>query len=288
MPRSPGMCRPFVIHCSFTRNIRCWWLELWNLHQVFPRTIGEAFEQWASYGSSSFFKKVQRAMFSIIIWSIWKERNSDIFRNISCSLKQVEDLILIRLSWWIKGWGTPFPYFCKEIIRNLHSLSWAEPRASAAMMAPICDMVQVPPTSNICKWNVDAYVNSCQSMSAIGGVLRNNFDHFKCMFSSPIPPIEINSAEVFAIFRATQISTSYEYLRNSCLIIESDSSNAVKWCNAKTRGPWNMNFQLNFIRNARRKWLKISILHKGRSSNVVADSLAKQGLIRDAEFLAWL
>lgn len=277
-----------LLHCTFTKKIWWWWLELWNLQWVFPSTIGEAFDQWGSFGPSPFFKKVWRAMFSIIIWSIWKERNSRIFHNISCSLTQVQDLILTRLSWWIKGWGTPFPYSCDEIIRNPHSLSWAEPRASTIITAAPCEKNWAPPPSNSYKWNVDASVSSTQAMSAIGGVLRNNHGHFLCLFSSPIPPIEINSAEVLAIFRATQISMSYDHLRNSTLIIESDSFNAIEWCNAELGGPWNLNFQLNFIRNARRQWLNISIIHKGRSSNVVADSLAKQGLVRDAEFLAWL
>lgn len=33
---------------------------------------------------------------------------------------------------------------------------------------------------------------------------------------------------------------------------------------------------------------EVVILHKGRSSTFVADSLAKQGLDRNDEFLAWL
>lgn len=56
----------------------------------------------------------------------------------------------------------------------------------------------------------------------------------------------------------------------------------------KTRGPWNLSFQLNLIRNARRSWLTLKIIHKGRSFNVVANSLAKQGLTGADEFLAWL
>ena len=125
-------------------------------------------------------------------------------------------------------------------------------------------------------------------MSAIGGVLRNNFGHFMCVFSSPVPLIEINSAEILAIYRAIQITMAHENMMKLKLIIESDSLNAVRWCNEDTGGPWNLNFQLNYIRNARNQWLDLSIVHKGRSSNMVADILAKQGLVRDAEFLAWL
>ena len=132
--------------------------------------------------------------------------------------------------------------------------------------------------------SVDLRSNS----SAIGGVLRNSAGNFMCLFSCPIPPIEINSAEVIAIYRAIPITLSSEQIKNHAIIIESDSANAVSWCNIANGGPWNLNFQMNFIRNAMKNLLSISIVHKKRSSNVVADSLAKKGLVRDSEFLAWI
>lgn len=91
-----------------------------------------------------------------------------------------------------------------------------------------------------------------------------------------------------AIYRACKITMATDWLKRQNLIIESDSANAVKWCNEEVGGPWFLNFQLNFIRNVRRDWMKISIIYKGRGSNMVADALAKQGLTRADEFLAWL
>lgn len=146
-------------------------------------------------------------MFSIIIWSLWKERNSQIFNNKACSIYQLQDLILTRLSWWIKGWGASFPYSVDEIIRHPYCLDWNELSSSVgteALVKP--SFLWSPPTSYSLKWNVDASVNASQSMSAIGGVLRNSQGWFMCMFSSPIPPIEINSAEVLAI------SEQFKYL----------------------------------------------------------------------------
>lgn len=67
-----------------------------------------------------------------------------------------------------------------------------------------------------------------------------------------------------------------------------DSANVVRWCNEDNGGPWNLNFQLNLIRNARKLWLDVSIIHKGRSSNFVANALAKKGLSREDDFVAWL
>lgn len=119
-------------------------------------------------------------------------------------------------------------------------------------------------------------------------VLRDHLGRFICLFSSPIPFVEINHAEVLAIHRALKISATIDYLAHSKLTIESDSSNAVKWCNEDNSGPWNLCFIINFIRSCLVKGHGVEILYKSRESNVVADSLAKQGLTRMDEFIAWL
>ena len=124
--------------------------------------------------------------------------------------------------------------------------------------------------------------------ASIGGVLRNSEGKFKCLFSSPIPNMEINLAEIFAIHRALKISLSKPEFKNYHLIIESDSANAVQWCNKKSGGPWNIHFILNFIRNISTSGLQVSICHRGRASNGIADGLAKQGLGRNDAFIAWL
>lgn len=237
-----------LLLCEFSAGIWNWWLNLWGLRWALPGSLKDAFDQWAISGRNSFLKKVWRAIFSIIIWSIWKERNSRIFDNKSCSIAQIQDLILTRLSWWISGWGDPFPYTAAEIICNPLCLAWkSSDGAIKGPTIPSPPKPWSPPRNATLKWNVDALVSSSQSMSAIGGVLRNHKGVFMCVFSSPIPPIEINSAEVLAIFRAIQISMRYENIRSNHLEIESDSMNAVRWCNEDKGGPWNLNFQLNFI-----------------------------------------
>lgn len=144
-----------------------------------------------------------------------------------------------------------------------------------------------PPPTRTLKWNVDASFDPNLSHAAVGGVLRDDRGCFTCIFSNPIPCMEINSAEVFAIFRALKISIHSERVKHQKIIIESDSINVVRWCNEHRVGPWNLNFNLNFIRNVRRSWMNISITHKGRNSNTMVYVLAKQGLRRCDEFLAW-
>lgn len=99
--------------------------------------------------------------------------------------------------------------------------------------------------------------------------------------------MEINSAEIYAIFRAIKISLATPSIKSRAIIIESDSKNAVQWVKQDSGGPWNLGFILNFIRAARKRDLNLTIVHKGRESNNVADALAKQGLRRMDDFLAW-
>lgn len=105
-------------------------------------------------------------------------------------------------------------------------------------------------------------------------------------FSSPVPFLEINHGEIFAIHRALKISSSMECCLQKQFIVESDFT--VKWCNGDLEGPWNLAFIINFIKSSLVRNRNIAMTYKGRESNMVADNLAKQGLSRRDEFIAWL
>lgn len=107
-----------LLLCPFSQNLWAWWLGLWDLKWVFPNSLKEAFEQWVSPKKFPFFKKVWAAMFFIIIWSVWKERNLLIFGSTCTSAKNLQDLMLLRLGWWITGWNDGFPYYPLDIQRN--------------------------------------------------------------------------------------------------------------------------------------------------------------------------
>lgn len=146
----------------------------------------------------------------------------------------------------------------------------------------------LPPLADCVKWNVDASLNPLISKSDIGGVLRGIDGEFICLFSSPIPFMEINHAELLPIHKAIKILLHSNRMNCSNVIVKSDLLNAVKWCNGACDGPWNLNFIIKFIRGVVHSFPGFSITYKSQKSNVVADSLAKQGLRRDDDFVAWL
>lgn len=212
-----------------------------------------------------------------------------IFNNSASSFHDIKDLVLTRLCWWIHAWNDGFPYSLTKVLRNPLCLKWKNPAPSLlSLNAQQLNMeIWSPPRACHLKWNVDASFDPRLDHAAVGGVLLNELGNFICIFSSPIALMEINSAGVYAIFRAIKISITSDRIKNHNLIIISDSANAVRWCNQESGGPWNLTFMLNFIRSVRKSWLSVTIHHKRHATNVRADALAKQGLRRMDEFLAW-
>ncbi|XP_048495896.1 uncharacterized protein LOC125495273 [Beta vulgaris subsp. vulgaris] len=193
--------------CVFSRKLWDWWLQLWKLQWAFPSSIKEVFEQWQYPHNGIFFKKVWAASFFIILWTIWRERNARNFNEVFSSISQLKDLILLRLSWWIKGWGVPFPYNSADILRNPYCLLWRPSLAGPRGLSPILNSDSwSPPPPDSLKWNVDASLHPFRFKSAIGGVLRDHFGNFICLFSSPIPTMDINNAEILAIHRAIKFT----------------------------------------------------------------------------------
>lgn len=222
-------CNHLILQCDFSQQLWHWWMDLWEVKWVFPHNLRCTFEQWKSPKKIPFFEKVLHACFFVIAWSIWKECNIRIFEHTSNSPKQIEDLQLLRIRWWIKGWSDDFPYSPMDIQRNPTCLIWRGfSSVSSFPMAIPSPCEWTPPEVNNLKWNVDASVNLHSSSSAIGGILRNHVGNFVCMFSSPIPFMEIDCAEILAIHHAIKISLSSDVTKHCMITLESDSLNAVQ------------------------------------------------------------
>lgn len=183
-----------LLHCCFSSLLWSWWLSLWNLSWAQPESLKECFLQWRAPRSGLFFKKIWGAVFFIIIWTIWKERNARIFNNSSSSIHELQDLILLRLCWWLKAWEDDFPYSPNEVLRNPICLNWNKIGLPNRIIHQPTPQVWSPPLNDTLMWNVDASFKHHLDHAAVGGVLRNTLGNFICLFSSPIPLLEINSA----------------------------------------------------------------------------------------------
>ena len=69
--------------------------------------------------------------------------------------------------------------------------------------------------------------------------------------------------------------------------MESDSLNAISWVSSSAVIPWRFQFYLNEIR-ALASSIQVKFQHVGRLANGFADLLAKQGLDRSSNLVAFI
>lgn len=182
------------------------------------------------------------------------------------------------MRWWIKAWEEDFPYSPEEIVRVPQCLQIYQPKKGVKAEAKKGESRWEAPEKGYLKWNVDASIQGEEGRGGIGGVPRDWEGNFRCLFSMPIGRNDINTAEVLAIQKAIEVSKMKEWVNHLNMIIESDSQNAVTWCNTDEGRPWNVSFALNQIRSWRRGTMGVEIRHQGRETNGVADTMAKQGV----------
>lgn len=82
-----------------------------------------------------------------------------------------------------------------------------------------------------------------------------------------------NEAELLTIRRVLTIGTSFGEVK---LVVESDSSNAIKWARGVKRPPWRLITLLREIKELV-SGQETSFVHIKRTTNGVADFFAKNG-----------
>jgi len=110
------------------------------------------------------------------------------------------------------------------------------------------------------------------------------------MFSIPVGILDSNIAELRAIVKAIELSSSNCLLHHQHLIIESDSVNVISWMNKPHSRPWKHYNLFSSVNRLKPYFGSITFSHIFCESNCMADCMAKQGVRRSSEFvtLLWL
>jgi ribonuclease HI len=87
---------------------------------------------------------------------------------------------------------------------------------------------------------------------------------------------------------AQAYSASICLFHHQYLIIESDYINAISWMNKPHNRPWKHHNLFSSVNRLKAYFGSITFSHIFRESNCMADCMAKQGVQRSSDFVAWL
>jgi len=272
-----------LLHCHKHWLIWSKIIKWWGLVWCCPKSFSDLWSQWTSMVHGHFQRKAWLMLFFSVAWSLWLLRNDLIFQQKTPDYDSIFFLIITRLCLWLKAIHSDFPYSPSDLIRSADGLL----RWSNAHSFRIHNMWS-PPMINSLKWNVDGSSLGKPGPSGIGGVLRNHHGHLLGMFSVPVGILDSNIAELRAIVKAIELSASNCLFHHQHLIIESDSVNAISWMNKPHSRPWKHHNLFSSVNRLKAYFGSIIFSHIFRESNCVVDCMAKQGVQRSSEFVAWL
>lgn len=132
------------------------------------------------------------------------------------------------------------------------------------------------------KFNVNGAARGKPGPTGVGGVLRDHKEDVLLIFSNNEGLQESNEIKVLAILEALRLLFSSFHEQ---LLVESDFSNAISWISSK-EGPWKFHFLFLEIKYWSFQGL-VGLKYMGRSANIVADSLGKQGVGRFVPLTAY-
>ena len=136
------------------------------------------------------------------------------------------------------------------------------------------------PPIGFLKFNVDGSAVGKPGPAGIGGVLRDDHENVKIVFSKAVGIMDSNLTELLAVREAFIVFAASKWAKTHSLLIESDSSNVVNWIKCPQSAPWRMKKYISHIESLKLQLSSWHIDHIPREMNDVADSLAKSGVNR--------
>ena len=106
-------------------------------------------------------------------------------------------------------------------------------------------------------------------------------------FSLPVGILDSNIAELRVVVKAIELSTSNCLLHHKHITIESNSTNVISWMHNPHNRPWMHQELFSIVQRLTRFFGLITFAHVYRESSNMADCMAKQGVRKSSDFIAW-
>ncbi|XVE81888.1 hypothetical protein DITRI_Ditri15bG0102200 [Diplodiscus trichospermus] len=228
------------------------------------------------------FMGIWKMLFFATAWTIWIARNDKIFNSKDCEVRVLQEVVKMRVAHWVHAKWSNNVGSIMDIARSPNLVSFPVARAtSRGQVNWRC------PAEGFMKFNVDGASAGNPGMRGIGGVLRDNFSVVKIVFSKHIGVSDSSTAEILAVREAIVLFSQSQWVQTHRLIKESDSLNTVKWLKNPVLTPWRLRKFAVQVINLGESFLGWSINHTYREANELANSLAKSGIQRSDDFIAF-
>ncbi|KAK1550760.1 hypothetical protein Q3G72_024390 [Acer saccharum] len=214
--------------------------------------------------------------------TVWEVRNATVFKGKVADISFAVDTTMFRVAWWFKHLGKGATIPVTMILLNIKECCTENRKVKKNSLES-----WIPPSLGVLKFNVDGSARGSLGQAGVEGVLRDSRGRVVCLFSSYLGIYDSNTAEVWAILRATEVCVSNPSLVGREIVIISDYKTAVSWVQDGGFGSINHVNAIYDIRCNLEKLVNTKIMFNSRASNSFADMLAKNGSNMGNDVFVW-
>ncbi|EOY10280.1 Uncharacterized protein TCM_025650 [Theobroma cacao] len=267
---------------SVLKHGKIWaaWCKLWDISWVSPPDPSTFFLAWNSVHFVKQNCEIWKMSFFAIVWFIWLARNEVIFNGSNWDSVQTFEIARIRIACWSKSKWKEDCHDFEDSYRCPQHVNVAIKKDQRRN-----SVVWKKPSTEFLKFNVDGVARENPGKCEIGGVLRDDQGRILIKFYKNVGLGVANQAEFLAIKEVFLIFAASRWVTTHGLIIESDSTTAIKWIKDPASAPWRLRNHVLHLLSLASKVNQWDIQHILRSGNSIADSLAKAEVERVDDLL---
>ena len=275
--------------CPFAQN--CWdWIKS-RLSWASPlqNSLKGLLCSWPTNLGHGVYSKIWNICPSMVVWGIWKERNSRIFKNqarslgsfllkLEASIVEVMNAYL-RKTAHAEGSFSLWDGILKKSWTNLinpplvYGASNKEARAKCRW---------APPLPGWHKLNFDGAARGNPGIAGVGCIVNDEKGKWIAKLAAPLPPVSNNMAELEALEKGLRLCYK---LRIHKIHIEGDSQIVLNAVRLKKTPNWVLNSKLQEVLILLEHFEEINISHIYREGNSLADELANKGADGESSIL---
>lgn len=114
-----------LLHCHFAWKVWATMMDWWDLQGALPSSMEAVFHWWECEKLNRKEKLLWKVISLAVLWSLWKLRNECIFEFATPQLKDLCDLIKIRVALWLNQRFEDFHFTIQDFLTNLRQIRWS-------------------------------------------------------------------------------------------------------------------------------------------------------------------